>query len=565
MKTNNIATFFAAKYRIVFWVLVLMLAWFSITPRGYAAGTDESTVTYPYKKVFVISSYYSPLPDQTKYYTGSYESDIRLNGGGVHGADGTPVYVGMAAAGRMYPYGTKFDVPGIGIVTVHDRGGAIHDNRIDLWMGYGEEGLARALAWGKRTVEVTVHGQKEELKDSINLAGLPKASLAFLSEPSSKGTGVTVAVAEPEVKFGDTGEHVRLVQHYLNRLGYFDSELNGAFDEKMKKTLINFQIDNTIIVNESDASAGVFGPRTQNALIGAIVGKQEEQFDMLSPKTLLKGAAGDEVSNFQTLLHSYGYLDKVTKQFDTPTVDALTRLQIDLGVVTKASDHGAGIYGPKTQAAIKSLITTTWAVPTKSDLTSARPITTQVSNTLSFAQSTPDVYKLQEFLFKTHFLRVTPTGFYGKTTEHAVMKFQQAFNIIVDERSTGAGVAGPRTLEKVNEVIAAGTEQTRIIAEKTETQRLVAARIMEEKKLLSDLGTPPQFTGEIAYGYTGEQVEKLQTVLQKLGFYNGKLTTDYFGDVTKNSLISFQKSHGLVGSGEMDEQTRLILNKLVTI
>ena len=81
---------------------------------------------------------------------GTYAADTLLNGKGIAGADGTGVYLGMAAAPQSYEFGTRIVFPGIGTVTVHDRGGAITEletgaHRLDLWMGYGEEGLARAL------------------------------------------------------------------------------------------------------------------------------------------------------------------------------------------------------------------------------------------------------------------------------------------------------------------------------------------------------------------------------------------------------------------------------------
>jgi hypothetical protein len=79
----------------------------------------------PYNQTFIISAYYSPLPGQNKYITGSYKGDIRLNGGGIHGADGTNVYPGMIAAPKGYTFGTKMTIPGLGTVAVHDRGGAI--------------------------------------------------------------------------------------------------------------------------------------------------------------------------------------------------------------------------------------------------------------------------------------------------------------------------------------------------------------------------------------------------------------------------------------------------------
>lgn len=55
-------------------------------------------------RTFVVTAYYSPLPDQVRYLRGSYEADIRLNGNGTHGASGKPVYVGMLAAPKHYEF-----------------------------------------------------------------------------------------------------------------------------------------------------------------------------------------------------------------------------------------------------------------------------------------------------------------------------------------------------------------------------------------------------------------------------------------------------------------------------
>ena len=38
---------------------------------------------------FLATAYYSPLPDQEKYALGSFEEDIRFNGHGIRGNDGT--------------------------------------------------------------------------------------------------------------------------------------------------------------------------------------------------------------------------------------------------------------------------------------------------------------------------------------------------------------------------------------------------------------------------------------------------------------------------------------------
>ena len=111
-----------------------------------------------YAQQFEVSAYYSPLPNQEKYVCGSYEEDLKMNGDGEYGADGTPVYVGMISAPTKYSFGTKIFIPGLGVGTVHDRGGAIYSSkgydRLDIWMGYGDEGRKRALRWGRRRVVI---------------------------------------------------------------------------------------------------------------------------------------------------------------------------------------------------------------------------------------------------------------------------------------------------------------------------------------------------------------------------------------------------------------------------
>ena len=118
------------------------------------------TLAAPESRKFIVTAYYSPLRDQSFYLRGSYEADIALNGNGTHGASGKEVYPGMLAAPKTYAFGTKIYLGGIGLATVDDRGGAIvgsgsrgYDaDRLDMWMGIGEEGLRRALTWGKRSV-----------------------------------------------------------------------------------------------------------------------------------------------------------------------------------------------------------------------------------------------------------------------------------------------------------------------------------------------------------------------------------------------------------------------------
>jgi hypothetical protein len=83
-------------------IIITILTSFSITFSTFA-NEEKSTE----QKKFIVTAYYSPLPNQSFYLKGSYEADIRLNGNGTHGASGKEVYPGMIAAPKTYAFGTQ--------------------------------------------------------------------------------------------------------------------------------------------------------------------------------------------------------------------------------------------------------------------------------------------------------------------------------------------------------------------------------------------------------------------------------------------------------------------------
>jgi 3D (Asp-Asp-Asp) domain-containing protein len=89
--------------------------------------------------------------------TGSYAAETKLNGCGKRSSCGTEPKIGTIVADTaVFPYGTKIMVEGYGLCIVEDTGSAIKGNRLDLFMGYGEPALFKALRWGKKEVEVIV-------------------------------------------------------------------------------------------------------------------------------------------------------------------------------------------------------------------------------------------------------------------------------------------------------------------------------------------------------------------------------------------------------------------------
>ena len=71
-----------------------------------------------------------------------------------HTATGLPVGFGIVAVDpAVIPLGTRMTIPGYGEGVAADTGTAISGDAIDLWFPT----LADALAWGRRTVTITLH------------------------------------------------------------------------------------------------------------------------------------------------------------------------------------------------------------------------------------------------------------------------------------------------------------------------------------------------------------------------------------------------------------------------
>jgi 3D (Asp-Asp-Asp) domain-containing protein len=60
----------------------------------------------------------------------------------------------VAVDPSVIPLGTKMTIPGYGVGVAADTGGAVQGNVIDLWFPT----VAQALAWGRRTVTITLRG-----------------------------------------------------------------------------------------------------------------------------------------------------------------------------------------------------------------------------------------------------------------------------------------------------------------------------------------------------------------------------------------------------------------------
>jgi peptidoglycan hydrolase-like protein with peptidoglycan-binding domain/3D (Asp-Asp-Asp) domain-containing protein len=534
-----------------------------------------------YQQMFTISAYYSPIEGQAKYVTGSYEGDIRLNGSGVNSADGTPVYPGMIAAPSTYAFGTKMNIPGIGIVSVHDRGGAIvhagergqNYDRLDIWMGYGDTGLSRALNWGKRDVEATIYGIDPSLKENVYLEGFTEAE-KFVRTLISEQT-----IFKDDLWFGNSGDKVGELQQYLTDLGYYKGKLDNYYGDAVYKAVIQFQLDQNIIDRAEEFGAGYFGPRTREKIEAVIENRRK---DLLPKYNLGKDDDGEEVKKLQQALKDLGYDIEVTGVYDEQTIKAVFEFQKDNEVINDEGDIGAGYFGPQTYTVL-SLKINEFNIDVEDNFHEDIIVQAEYDEfnlSLQLGDSGEDVAKLQEELKKFNLFRTKPTGFYGAVTENAVYKFQQIKGLVADKNSIGAGVFGPVTREAMNGVLGYRANTKQLIASKTATfnenkqkeQKSFIANILSPLKNPEPAEEAPKilaFTSDLTYGSSGEEVETLQKSLKDLGYFDGVIVTSYFGDVTKNAVINFQKAQNIIsseddqGAGHFGPQTRDLLNSLL--
>lgn len=489
---------FISMTSLVAWVSIL-----SATPSlGLTMKTAQAEDLFPYVKTFAISAYYSPLPGQNHYATGSYDGDIRLNGRGTNGADGTQVYPGMIAAPKTYPFGTKMSIPGVGIVAVHDRGGAIVHagergedyDRLDIWMGAGEDALRRALTWGKKTLDVTVYGIDPLLEEKVVLEGFS------MVEGFVKNVVLAPQIFPEDLWYLSRGSDVEKLQFYLKEMGYFAGVPTGYYDDATRKAVVEFQLAEGVIQAPEDFGAGHTGVNTRKMLDLAVARLKEDKdqatlqrfqkgltlldkYPDLRKRTdsfrrdLVRGELGEEVRRLQHELSELGFLRiEPTGYFGELTEHAIFKFQQKLGLIKGKDEAGAGIFGPATREQLNAILEerveqmSYIALNREERALAAAGLAGgsdsgnagddddagdgPFSRDVAVGDRGADVKELQQLLRKLGFFKgLFITEFYGEQTKAAVQAFQLTNKLIATEQDEAAGVLTPSTRAALNALL----------------------------------------------------------------------------------------------------------------
>ncbi len=361
---------------------------FLTQPLFVFAASDD--MRWPTK--FIVTAYYSPLPNQNYYLRGSYEADVVLNGNGTNGASGKEVFIGMLAAPKKYAFGTKIQLKWLGIGVVHDRGGAIVPSgernnsydRIDVWMGSWEEGLRRALQWGKRTVEWEILPNDATDEDGeLRVTQIPLAPKSSIASLKIENSEVAESMFEFALSKESSPEYIKSVQEALKNLGYYPGEVDGKYGKKTIDAIYDFQVKQKLVKSEFEFGAGFFGKKTRETLEKeysiflkkAEKEKKEKEQLTLEQEKLNKekqekneqaiknieslgdmklGDIGQNVRTLQKILTKLGRLnEKDTAIYGEKTRQAIIDLQIKEQIIDST---GAGNVGPETRKVLGRLL-----------------------------------------------------------------------------------------------------------------------------------------------------------------------------------------------------------------
>jgi peptidoglycan hydrolase-like protein with peptidoglycan-binding domain len=460
----------------------------------------------PYQKTFIVTAYYSPLPGQNFYVTGSLASDKRLNGNGTHGADGTPVYPGMIAAPGTYSFGTRISCPGYIDGEIHDRGGAIvkagvrnnaHD-RLDFWAGHGDEALKTALYWGKRTLTCTVYPPNHSPAEQY--VTLPQGKLSDFAKTFLKKPQTSTPVAQSSDVIPTH------YQELLKDLGYDPSD---------KASRIAFQTRHEIISSETDASAGNIGPGTK-AKLDQI---RQESHKEIPAEGLEEGTVSSDVRLLQEMLVEMGYLDEnPTAIFGEKTKQALIQFQLEKGIIDSKDHAAAGYVGPGTHSALKKSSLEKYLISANDQVVIAK---LKAQDEKEEAIALADELALHK-----------PNE--NEEAEATRDEFYELLKTLSDEW------VKEHTPSEEGDINASAKPEIQLASTK------IPDNLSEVKAILEPIFNP--FDHSLKLGSKHSEVEKMQILLKNNGYFEGEMITDYFGPQTKKAIAQFQVDYKIVAS-----------------
>lgn len=269
----------------------------------------------------VITGYYSPLPNQNKYVTGSYEKEIALNGDWVWMASWKKVFTWALAAPKKYSFWTKIYIEWYWVWVVEDRWWTIIDDehtRIDIWMWYWDEWLERAIKlWSRKTIWYIVSNETE-----VNFDFWTNSWGNYVVSNKYNYLKLT-----PE----SNSDNVKKVQEFFKEVLYYYGEIDWKY-ESIKPMIVKYQLQKWIIKWLDDEAAWYIWPKTVSAIskdFGSTINnenviKKEEKEKILKQVLIIKNKLWSKY-----VIKANKLLEKIKILKNKETLDAKTKTKLE--------------------------------------------------------------------------------------------------------------------------------------------------------------------------------------------------------------------------------------------
>lgn len=259
--------------------------------------------------------------------------------------------------------------------------------------------------------------------------------------------------------------------------------------------------------------------------------------EALAQRALRIGDRNPQVTFIQNRLRQLRYLDRAADGiFDRATREAVIQFQRDRRL------NPDGIVGAQTESELFAEFDRRREVVNREFLFTSSP-----NRALKRGDRGSDVTAVQQRLRDLGYFNGQLTGYFGSTTQDAVIRFQQASRLQPD------GTVGSQT-------------RTALFGTATATSEFYQDDLL-------GLPPPPPISGSISSGRfnqfpptqvlrlgdRGSEVERLQQALRRRGFNPGRVD-GIFGSQTQEAVRQFQRVNGLWPDGIAGRDTLLALD-----
>jgi len=501
----------------IFSLLLILTLFFNIFIPFKSFAAHQATK----EKYFIVTAYYSPLPNQKFYLKGNYEAEKRLNWEWIRWASWKNVFSGMLAAPKWYKFGTKIYLEWLWVWEVSDRWWAIvhawnrwyNYDRIDLWVGYGDEGLKRALYWWKRKIKWKILPSNSKITIDYKKIPSPTWATKWLKKISN--------IFNIPLWINSNPNQIKELQKFLQKIGLYKGKINWIYNNEVIDIIYNFQIENKLIKPGQLYWAWYWWYKTRNLFL-----KKYLNWDFDSNKNIITTKnipqKYDIFSKPLKTIDDTKKLQKILKQLNlysweidgsySNIKNIILNFQLENNIIKSKNELGAWYFWPKTRAKLKEKYNEyqkqeelkKQEEKRKKELEekfkqlqelSLKQAKKEISNiwTPKFWEVSPRVRELQKKLKILGYFNYKDTAIFWNITKQSIIKYQLDKKIIKSKNELGAGYFWPKTREQLtndlaklilNTQINKNKELTNFInKKKNKTQKNEIAEKEETKKI----------------------------------------------------------------------------------